>query len=121
MRKGFTLIELLAVICILGIIATLIVINVIGTINKTKSSLSSTQISTIEKAAEKWGVVNADKMPLDDSLYDVSIDTLSDDGFLDSSLLQNPKDGLRLCGVVRIKYNDSKKQYSYNFVKQNCL
>ena len=63
MRKGFTLIELLAVIVLLGVIVTIITSTVLSTVNKSKESLSDTQISTIEKAASKWVTINADKMP----------------------------------------------------------
>ena len=62
MRKGFTLIELLAVIVLLGVIVTIITSTVLSTVNKSKESLSDTQISTIEKAASKWVTINADKM-----------------------------------------------------------
>lgn len=120
MKKGFTLVELLAVITILGIIALLVSTSVIGTLNKTKSSLSTTQITTIEKAAEKWSIVNADKLPLDSSEYSVDINTLANDGYLDSSDLKNPKNNSKICGVVKINYVSEKKQYKYTFTSKTC-
>lgn len=120
MKKGFTLVELLAVISILGIISLLVTVSVIGTLNKAKSSLSNTQISTIEKAAENWATVNADKMPLDSTELKVDINTLSDDGYLDSSNLKDPKNNSQICGVVKIKYNEEKSQYKYTFEQNSC-
>ena len=120
MLKKFTLIELLVVIALLGVIAVMVSTNVLGIMNKSRNSLSSTQIDTIENAAEKWGTINADKMPLDDSILEVDIQTLSDEGFIDSASLENPKNGNKLCGVVEIKYNTSKKQYNYNFKEKDC-
>ena len=120
MKKGFTLIELIVVIALIGVIAVMVSTNVFGIMNRSRSSLSSTQINTIEEAAEKWGTINADQMPLDDSVLSVDINTLADDGFIDSASLENPKNGNKLCGVVEIKYNSSKKQYQYNFVEKDC-
>ena len=120
MKKGFTLIELLVVIALLGVIAVLVTTSVIGIMNRSRSSLSETQETTLEKAAEKWETMNADKMPPDNSVYDVDIQTLADEGYIDSSDLQDPKDGSKLCGVVRISYDDSKNQYKYNFVRKDC-
>lgn len=120
MKKGFTLVELLVVIALLGIIAVMVTTSVIGIMNRSRSSLSESQISTLEKAAEQWGTINPDKMPLDNSIYEVDIETLADEGYIDSADLENPKDGSQLCGVVEISYDTSKNQYRYNFVEKNC-
>lgn len=119
MKKGFTLIELLAVIVILGIIALIVSNSAIGTINKSKKSLSKTQITTIEKAAEKWGTVNPDEMPLTGSTT-INITKLADEGYLDSSDLKDPSNNSKLCGSVKITYNESNNQYKYEFVQKSC-
>ena len=120
MKKGFTLVELLVVIALLGIVAVMVTTSVIGIMNRSRSSLSESQISTLEKAAEQWGTINPDKMPLDNSIYEVDIETLADEGYIESADLENPKDGSQLCGVVEISYDTSKNQYRYNFVERNC-
>ena len=120
MKKAFTLVELLVVIAILGIIAVMVTTSVIRIMDRSKASLSESQISTLEKAAEQWGTINPDKMPLDNSVYEVNIETLADEGYIDSSDLEDPKNGTKLCGVVQIKYDSSKNQYKYNFVERNC-
>lgn len=124
MKRGFTLIELLAVIVLLGVIVTIITSNVLSTMNKSKGSLSDTQIATIEDAASNWVTMNADKLPSEDGRYvDVSVETLSSDGLLDASDLKNPSNGKKLCGYVRITYvnNDTyKNQYEYKFHEESC-
>ncbi len=120
MRKGFTLIELLVVIALLGVLAVMVTTSVISIMNDSKKSLSSTQVSTIEEAALQWGTINADRLPLDDSVYELDIKTLADDGFIDSSELKDPLDDSDLCGVVEIRYDTSKNQYKYEFVRKDC-
>ena len=60
------------------------------------------------------------KLPLDDSAYKLDVKTLSDDGFIDSSDLKDPGDNSDLCGYVEIKYDNSKNQYKYKFVREDC-
>ena len=121
MKKGFTLVELLVVIALLAVVAVLVTTSVIGILNRSRNSLSDSQIDTLEDAAEKWGTINADKMPYNDGdTIDVDIKDLADEGFLDSSDLENPKNGQDLCGVVRISYKADNNQYSYEFVEEAC-
>ena len=124
MKKGFTLIELLAVIVLLGVIVTIITSSVISTMNKSKASLSDTQIETIENAASRWATLNAGKIPSENGKYvDVSINDLASAGYLDASDLENPGNGKKLCGYVRITYvnNDTyKNQFNYDFHEKSC-
>ena len=124
MKRGFTLIELLAVIVLLGVIVTIITSSVISTMNKSKESLSDTQIETIENAASRWVTLNADKLPRENGKYvDVSIDDLASAGYLDASDLENPSNGKKICGYVRITYvnNDTyKNQFNYDFNEKSC-
>ncbi len=120
MKKGFTLVELMVIIALLGVIAVMASTAVIGIMDRSKTSLSQTQINTLEDAAEKWGVVNADKMPLDNSVYSLDIQTLADEGYIDSADLKNPENKEKLCGVVEISFDNTKNQYKYNFVQKTC-
>ncbi len=120
MKKGFTLIELLVVIVLLGIVAVLVTTSVISIMGDSRSSLSSTQKNTLEEAAKQWGMIHADELPLDDSVFSLDIDRLADDGFIDSSDLQNPKDSSKLCGAVEISFDKEKNQYKYNFTEKDC-
>lgn len=120
-RNAFTLLELLAVITILGIIAVLISTTSIRLINNSKKSLYEEQVNTIEEAAKKWAIANTGEMPMDSSdEAKVDIIKLNTDGYLDSDQLTDPRDNTKLCGHVKITYNDNNNQYNYTFVKATC-
>ena len=72
-NRGFTLVELLAVIAILSIIALVVAPRIIDSMNQSKKGLSDVQIDTIEKAADKWAIVNSDEIPMSGT-YALSLD-----------------------------------------------
>jgi general secretion pathway protein G len=53
-QKGMTLIEIMVVVTILGIIATLVTINVIGRLDQAKVSAAKTQIKNLETALDEF-------------------------------------------------------------------
>lgn len=59
-KNGFTLIELLAVIVILGILSSLVTINVIKIKNNSFEELLNTKIENVESAAIVYGQENQD-------------------------------------------------------------
>ena len=57
-QKGMTLIEIMVVVTILGIIATLVTINVMGSLDKSKVGSTETQIKNIEAALDAFRLDN---------------------------------------------------------------
>lgn len=53
-QQGMTLIEIMVVVTILGIIATLVTINVIGRLDQAKVSAAKTQIKNLETALDEF-------------------------------------------------------------------
>ncbi len=53
-QKGFTLIELLVVIAIIGILASVLLVNLSGTRNKAKDSAIKLEMNQIRTAMESW-------------------------------------------------------------------
>jgi len=53
-QRGMTLIEIMVVVTILGIIATLVTINVIGRLDQAKVSAAKTQIKNLETALDEF-------------------------------------------------------------------
>ncbi len=121
-KNGFTLLELLGVILLLGIIATMVILLSNRMLGKSKESLYQTQIETITDAAKKWTIPNNGVLPMDqnDEAYNLPLSKLSEDGYIDSDELIDPRDNKKMCGYIEIKYNNSKNQYSYKFIKEAC-
>src|SRR3989338_1766209 len=53
-QQGMTLIEIMVVVTILGIIATLVTVNVMGRLDQAKVSAASTQIKNLETALDEF-------------------------------------------------------------------
>lgn len=60
---GFTLAELMVVIVIIGLLATLVVPNIVGKIFTAKVGIAKTQVSNIEAAVEDYQIRNSGKLP----------------------------------------------------------
>lgn len=123
MRKnGFTLLELLGVIVLLGVVALLVVTVSNRMLSKSKESLYETQLETITSAVKNWTVSNNEVLPMSstDDAYKLSITDLAKDGYIDSDELIDPRNNKKMCGYFEITYNDTKKQYNYKFIKENC-
>lgn len=63
-ERGFTLIEVMVVIVILGILATIVVPNVIGTTDEARSDAAKIQVIKLQEVVETFYVKNA-RMPED--------------------------------------------------------
>lgn len=120
MKKGFTLIELLIIIALFGILALLIVPNVLNTFSSNKTSLSDIQKKQIEEAVKMY--VNDHCVNKISSEYDCAFNTIYDNetgiikvtsgsitlmdflenGYLDSELIKNNCDETKL---IKIKSN----------------
>lgn len=53
-NRGMTLIEIMVVVTILGLIATIVTVNVIGQLDKAQIDTTATQISSLEQALEQY-------------------------------------------------------------------
>jgi general secretion pathway protein G len=63
-RKGFTLIEILIVVAIIGLIASLIVPNLIGRFEKSKEEIAKAQIEMLSSAVQAF-IIDVGRCPQD--------------------------------------------------------
>lgn len=113
--KAFTLIELLAVIIILGILATIVVPNIVGIINNSKKDTLNEQKRTVVDAAKRWGTDNTKKLP--QSSCSLTITKLKTEGYLDSEKkVTDPTINKEMTGCVKIEYDSNNNQYKYTYI-----
>lgn len=121
-NKGFTLLEVLGVIVLLGIVALLVVTLSNRMLNQSKESLYETQKETIVSAAKKWTIANNGVLPMSgaEEAYNLPFSKLAEDGYIDNEELIDPRNNKDICGYIQITYNDSKKQYNYKIIEEEC-
>lgn len=79
-RAGFTLVEMLVVITILGILAAVAVVNIIGNLEKASITATRTSIANIEKAVQIFAMSHNGKLP--DSLDELTVGTDDNPGIM---------------------------------------
>ena len=84
-KAGFTLVEMLVVITILGILAAVAVVNIIGNLEKASITATRTSIAEIEKAVQIFAMGHNGKLP--DSLDELTRGTNDDPGLLKENAL----------------------------------
>lgn len=87
-KGGFSLAELMVVIVILGLLATLVVPNVVGYLFKASAEIAKTDIVSLENAIKQYQINNGGKIP--DSLNVLIEPDANGNRYLDQKTL--PKD-----------------------------
>jgi len=86
-RSGFTLVELLLVVCILGILAAVVISNVIGHDEEARRQATRTSITAIEQAVQIFAMRHNGKLP--DSLDELTVGTDDKPGLLKEGALND--------------------------------
>ncbi len=85
--SGFTLVELLLVVCILGILAAVVIPNVIGHDEEARRQATRTSITAIEQAVQIFAMRHNGKLP--DSLEELTTGTDDKPGLLKEGALND--------------------------------
>ena len=85
--SGFTLVELLLVVCILGILAAVVIPNVIGHDEEARRQATRTSITAIEQAVQIFAMRHNGKLP--DSLDELTAGTDDAPGLLKEGALND--------------------------------
>jgi general secretion pathway protein G len=86
-RSGFTLVELLLVVCILGILAAVVIPNVIGHDEEARRQATRTSITAIEQAVQIFAMRHNGKLP--DSLDELTAGSDDAPGLLKEGALND--------------------------------
>lgn len=86
-RSGFTLVELLLVVCILGILAAVVIPNIMGHDEEARRQATRTSIGAIEQAVQIFAMRHNGKLP--DSLDELTAGTDDAPGLLKEGALND--------------------------------
>lgn len=118
-NKGFTLMELIVTISILALLAIVVVPIAIDSLEDSKEKSYVEQTKILERTAEKWSIKNAGLLS-ETSDYYLSIDTLVDGDYLNSSDIIDPRDQSVMNGCIVIHYNHDYSQYQFTYSENTC-
>lgn len=113
-KKGFTLTELLAVIVILSVISLIVVPVVVNVISSSKDIAYEQQIKFIVGSANNWLTENAVLLSKTEKNC-ITLSTLKESGYFNSSDIKDPKTGENLNGFVIFTYNDEYNQFDISY------
>ena len=113
MKKGFTLVEIIAIIVLLGIIGIIAIPAINNTLNNQKQTLYESQIDDIEKAAERWGFDNTNKLPINEGeIIYITIEELKLQSYLNKELI-DPRDEQPFPNELKIRIVKKGDGYYY--------
>ena len=95
---------------LLAVIAVIATVSGLAILNDNKDKLYDQQVEMIKKAAKNYQLATG-KEDI------VTLETLANEGYLDSSDLINPRNNETLTGCVKIDYDDVRNQYKFEFIE----
>lgn len=113
-QKGFTLAELIGVVAILGVISVLVAPMIINQIRNSQNKIDTVTEELLFSATSLYLETREDEYPkINDNVYCIKLQTLVDDGKLQSPILD--KNGSEISLNKEIKVSIENKRYNYSF------
>lgn len=119
MKKGYTLVEVISVIALLSIIGLIVIPIISKSISNSQEKAYESQVELIIEASHKWAIDNTNLLPVDNSIYKLSLSNLINGNYIQNTKngkLKDPRDSSKtMNGCVYITYSDEYNQYIYEY------
>ena len=119
-KKGFTLIELLAVIVIIGIITSIVVVNVGKYIGESREKSYDILVETIKDASELYVTSNTGLFPslnVQSSTFDITLQDLVNEKYLELPIIdERTGEDIPLVTTITITVvNENRISVNFNY------
>jgi prepilin-type N-terminal cleavage/methylation domain-containing protein len=122
-KKGFTLIELLSVVTLIVLISLIVLPNIVSNINKKKGELSEVNTELLAAATDVYidnhSGVYTDSFEADGSVYCIPIQSLINDGVLETPFKDVNGNEIDYSDVVKATYNSTYNDFTYEKVSRS--
>ena len=117
MKRGFTLVELLAVMILLGVVSLIAIPSIGKILNRSREKARESTKNELIKAAKNYYADNIRELPDDGSHKCLSVSEIEENGYISNDDIVDPTTEEKLTGYVKIYFDNTYNQYTYEYVK----
>ena len=117
MKRGFTLVELLAVLILLGVVSLIAIPSIGKILNRSREKARESTKNELIKAAKNYYADNIRELPDDGSHKCLSVSEIEESGYISNDDIVDPTTEEKLTGYVKIYFDNTYNQYTYEYVK----
>ena len=117
MKRGFTLVELLAVMILLGVVSLIAIPSIGKILNRSREKARESTKNELIKAAKNYYADNIRELPDDGSHKCLSVSEIEESGYISNDDIVDPTTEEKLTGYVKIYFDNTYNQYTYEYVK----
>ena len=117
MKRGFTLVELLAVLILLGVVSLIAIPSIGKILNRSREKARESTKNELIKAAKNYYADNIKELPEDGSHKCLSVSEIEENGYISNDDIVDPTTEEKLTGYVKIYFDNTYNQYTYEYVK----
>ena len=117
MKRGFTLVELLAVLILLGVVSLIAIPSIGKILNRSREKARESTKNELIKAAKNYYADNIRELPDDGSHKCLSVSEIEENGYISNDDIVDPTTEEKLTGYVKIYFDNTYNQYTYEYVK----